>query len=271
MHLPDHHGSIGVFDSGIGGLSVANAISGLLPRENMLYVADNGNAPYGGRTDGEVLAFSRRITDFLLARGAKLIVVACNTATSMAIDPLREAYPGVPFVGLEPAVKPAATGERVAVMATAVTLRSARYLALRDRYLADHKVWENPCRELVPLIENEGPGSAAVRNYLRELLATAGDPDTVVLGCTHYPLVADDIAAVLSPGARVIDPSQAAARQVLRLLERRDLQHPAAKATERTRYDFLTTGESISLERTLRALPLLNAHRRWVVPRADLA
>lgn len=229
----------------------------------MLYVADNGNAPYGARTNEEVLAFSRRITDFLLAGGVKMVVVACNTATSMAIDTLRELYPEVPFVGLEPAVKPAATGVRVGVMATAVTLRSARYLALRDKYLSGHQVWENPCAGLVPLIEEYGPGSPEIRRYLSELLAPAGPLDTVVLGCTHYPLIAADIAAVLPPGARVIDPSGAAARQVQRLLEKRDL----LVATDgQTRYDFLATAGGAPLQRTLRALDQLNRNRRWLVP-----
>ncbi len=264
MYLPDHTGSIGVFDSGIGGLSVANAISGLLPRESLLYIADNAHAPYGTRTDQEVLHFSRQITDFLLAAGVKLVVVACNTATSMAIDTLRELYPEVPFVGLEPAVKPAATGKRVGVMATAVTLRSPRYLALRDKYLARHAVWESPCVDLVPLIEAYGPGSPEIHDYLKGLLAAAGPLDTVVLGCTHYPLVAEDILAVLPPGARVIDPSGAAARQVQRLLETQSLL--AGPDGQPPIYDFLSTGSSTPLQRTLFSLDQLNAGRRWVVP-----
>ena len=264
MHvLPGHNGSIGVFDSGIGGLSVANAISGLLPDENLLYVADTAFAPYGARTDAEVAGYSQAITECLLGAGVKLVVVACNTATAIAIDGLRAAYPEVNFVGLEPAVKPAAAGTKVGVMATAVTLRSPRYLALRAKYLAGRPVWENPCTELVPLIETYGPGSPEVRAYLSELLATAGDLDTIVLGCTHYPLVADDIRGVLSGEARIIDPSVAAARQVKRLLE-----EGAALATGNPapRYDFLSTGGTAALQRTLLSLPQLNAKRRWVVP-----
>ena len=262
MYLPDQHDSIGVFDSGIGGLSVANAISGLLPRESILYVSDNHHAPYGARTDAEVFDFSRRITDRLLAAGAKLIVVACNTATSIAIDGLRAAYPEVPFVGLEPAVKPAASGRAIGVLATAVTLRSARYRSLRERYLAGRPVWENPCTGLVERIEAHGPGSVEVRSYLTELLAGQQHLDTVVLGCTHYPLVADDIRAALPAGARVIDPSGAAARQVERLLRQGGLLGTG----EGGRYDFLCTGGSAPLQRTLLALPRLNAARRWVIP-----
>ena len=262
---PGHNGSIGVFDSGIGGLSVANAISGLLPRESLLYVADTGYAPYGARTDAEVARYSRAITDFLLAAGVKLVVVACNTATAIAIDGLRAAYPEVDFVGLEPAVKPAAAGSDIGVMATAVTLRSPRYLALKEKYLAGRSVWENPCTDLVPLIETYGPGSVEVRHYLEELLAAAGDLDTVVLGCTHYPLVADDIRSVLPGEARIIDPSMAAARQVQRLLDRRGTR-AASAGTPAPRHDFYSTGKTAALQRTLLTLPLLNAGRRWVVP-----
>ncbi|WP_198664892.1 glutamate racemase [Lewinella sp. IMCC34191] len=264
MYLPPHNGSIGVFDSGIGGLSVANAISGLLPRESILYVADNANAPYGARTGGEVLDFSRRITDRLLSAGVKMVVVACNTATSMAIDTLRELYPEVPFVGLEPAVKPAATGKRVGVMATAVTLRSPRYLALREKYLAGRSIWENPCVDLVPLIETYGPGSPQITQYLERLLSSAGPLDTVVLGCTHYPLVGKDIAALLPEGARVIDPSGAAARQVERLLIKGQML--ALDEQLPSRYDFVSTGGGVPLQRTLYTLERLNAARRWVVP-----
>ena len=264
MYLPDQHGSIGVFDSGIGGLSVANAICGRLPRQSLLYVADNAHAPYGARTDAEVLDYSRRITDFLLVAGVKLIVVACNTATSVAIDTLREEYTGIPFVGLEPAVKPAAAGRKVGVMATAVTLRSARYLDLKARYLSDRPVWENPCVGLVPLIEMYGSGSVEVRDYLKELLPPAGELDTLVLGCTHYPLIVADIRDVMGEGVDVIDPSGAAARQVQRLLERQGLLGEAEQSL--ARYDFHCTGGPAPLQRTLLQLPELNAGRRWVVP-----
>ncbi len=257
-----------MFDSGIGGLSVANAVSGLLPRESLLYVSDNRHAPYGGRSDAEVFDFSRRITDFLLGAGVKLVVVACNTATSIAIDGLRETYPEVPFVGLEPAVKPAADGRHIGVMATAVTLRSARYQALKERYLADRPVWEDPCSGLVERIERYGAGSPEVAGYLEDLFSGAGPLDTVVLGCTHYPLIIGDIRAALPASVHVIDPSGAAARQVQRLLEKRGL---ATVPTDPSpRYDFHCTGGTAPLQRTLLALPALNANRRWVVPYLSL-
>ncbi|MBC6992633.1 glutamate racemase [Neolewinella lacunae] len=279
-------GTIGVFDSGIGGLSVANAVSGLLPAESMLYVADNARAPYGPQPAENILAYSQEITRFLLAAGAKLIVVACNTATSIAIDALREGFPEVPFVGLEPAVKPASTGERVGVLATAATLASPRYHALRARYLPERPVLEDPCLGLVPLIEREAPGSLLLRDKLESILAPmlAAGIDTLVLGCTHYPMVLEDIQAVCGPGVRVIDPSPAAARQVQRLLVERGLGLPLLSpfggrgdvltppfggpggSTCGRAHHFFTTGSSLPLQRSLLRLPELNAGRREVVP-----
>jgi glutamate racemase len=229
----------------------------------VLYLADNAHAPYGDRSEADVQARSRACTDHLLGSGASLIVVACNTATAIAIDGLRQTYPDVPFVGLEPAVKPAATGRRVGVMATAVTLRSHRYRRLRDRYLHRARVWESACPGLVTRIEEYGPGTSEVRTYLHELFTTAGPLDTLVLGCTHYPLIQEDIAAELGPEVRIIDPSVAAARQVSRLLA-----DPARTPSEHDppAYDFLCTCGPAPLQRTLLHLPRLNARRRWLIP-----
>jgi glutamate racemase len=291
-----HPGSIGVFDSGIGGLSVANAISGLLPQESLLYVADNARAPYGARSRQEIVAYSEQITRALLGAGTKMVVVACNTATSLAIDHLRELFPEVPFVGLEPAVKPAANGQRIGVLATRATLTSPRYLALRDRFLPGRPVWEDPCVGLVPIIEAEAPGSPILREKLHQILdpMVAEGIDTLVLGCTHYPMVREDIQAVCGPGVDVIDPAPAAARQVARLLEKYGLITPGTAASvavgngasphEKLKYsslprasspddhsapplyDFYTTGTAIPLQRSLSSLPQLKAHRRLLQP-----
>lgn len=263
---------IGIFDSGIGGLSVAAAIADLLPAEELLYVADNAYAPYGPRPASEILERSRVITTFLLGQGAKMIVVACNTATSLAIDALREEFPDVPFVGLEPAVKPAATAKRVGVLATAATLRSSRYQALRSKYLADRPVHEDACVGLVTLIEEEAPGSPALRDKLHHILdpMLSDNIDALVLGCTHYPMIKADIEAVCGPGVRVIDPSPAAARQVERLLTERTLLLPARLASRGPAHLFFTTGSSVPLQRSLLALPTLNQHRKLLVPHASL-
>ena len=172
---------IGVFDSGIGGLSVANAISGRLPQESLLYFADTAHVPYGPRSIEEIRTFSFQATRFLLARGCKLIVVACNTATAAALPQLRAQWPSIPFVGMEPAVKPAAQATRsgkVGVLATASTIRSERYADLMARYAAGVSVYENPCIGLVPLIEssqlNTEENAASGEGYPRSHDCTRG-------------------------------------------------------------------------------------------------
>ncbi|MFT7120701.1 MAG: glutamate racemase [Neolewinella sp.] len=262
------HQPIGVFDSGIGGLSVANAISGLLPRESLLYVADNAYAPYGPRPEAEILARSRLITRHLLNQGVKMIVIACNTATSVAIGLLREEYPEVLFVGLEPALKQAAKARRVGVIATATTLRSPRYLALRERYMASRPVREDACVGLVPLIEAEVPGSPLLTNKLKTILEPmlADKVDALVLGCSHYAMIQEDIAAVCGPGVEIIDPSSAAARQVERLLSKHSLLFPSSPSTCVPAHNFYSTGTSVPLQRSLLHLLRLNQHRKLVVP-----
>ncbi|NJC27287.1 glutamate racemase [Neolewinella antarctica] len=280
----DAHAPIGVFDSGIGGLSVAAAVAELLPREDILYVSDNQRAPYGPREAAEILAYSEEITRFLLKCGAKMIVVACNTATSVAIDRLREEFPEVPFVGLEPAVKPAANGNVVGVLATEATLNSERYLALRDKHLSKKVVLENPCRGLVSIIEAEQPGSNALRDKLRVIITPmiSLGLDTLVLGCTHYPMIKEDIQFIAGPDVRIIDPSPAAAKQVAHVLSamRGGVDSPDSPQNPGTRdapitpvlsrgnlaHDFICTGNSVALQRALLRLSSLNRRRRWVLP-----
>lgn len=222
MTILPHPGAIGVFDSGVGGLSVAAEIARLLPAEDMVYVADNARAPYGPRSGTEIRRFSRQITAALLGAGARLIVVACNTATSWAIDELRALHPGVSFVGLEPAVKPAATGGRVGVLATAATLKSGRYASLKKRYLGEGRVLEDDCVGLVKLIEEHPADHPDIRDRLEEILRPmlVDGIDTLVLGCTHYPLVKERIAEISGPGVTILDPAPAAARQAKRLLDK---------------------------------------------------
>lgn len=268
--LSPQPGAIGLFDSGIGGLSVAAAVAESLPGEDLLYVADNAHAPYGPRTAKEILGYSRAITQSLLTAGCKMIVVACNTATSLAIDQLRAEHPTVPFVGLEPAVKPAAQEERIGVLATRATLQSARYLQLKAKYLAGRRVLEDPCVGLVPLIESETPGSVPLRAKLHDILDPMREAGVtaLVLGCTHYPMIKEDIAAVCGPAIRLIDPAPAAARQVGRVLTAEGLLR---KTGGRPTYDFYATGGGGPLQRTLLRLTGLNQHRTLLVPRTTLA
>lgn len=234
---PSADGPVGVFDSGVGGLSVLRHVHAQLPQEHVLYFADSGFAPYGEKTEDWLVRRSLAITNFLLSRGAKALVVACNTATVAAIKAMRAAHPGVPIVGVEPGLKPGAAATRngkVAVLATERTLRGEKFLALRDQIGAASRAefLLQPCGGLVERIEMGELSSAATVSMLDGFLAPllAQGADTVVLGCTHYPFVREAIAQVVAArgGADVtlIDTGDAVARQLARLLESAGLQRP---------------------------------------------
>ena len=219
---------IGVFDSGVGGLSVLDEIKQLLPNESLLYVADCGHVPYGEKTPAFIRERSRRVAEFFREKGAKAFVIACNTATVAAVAELRQDYPDWPLVGMEPAVKPAAAATRsgvVGVLATTGTLQSAKFAALLDRFATDVRVITQPCPGLVELIETGDLTSPALRHLLQgyvEPLVSAGC-DTIILGCTHYPFLKPLLAEMLAPSIILIDTGAAVARQLKRLLGERDL------------------------------------------------
>ena len=217
--------TIGIFDSGSGGLSVYREIVKLLPYERYVYFADNAHCPYGEKSAGYIQDRARTITDILLGMGADIIVVACNTATAAAIATLREEYPNTPFVGMEPAVKPAALGTKtgvIGVLATAGTLKGSKYLKTKGLYEDDVRIVEHVGEGFVELVENgilEGPeADKTVRKSLQPLLDAGAD--RIVLGCTHYPFLKPVIEAIAGPGVQVIDPAPAVARQTVRLLEK---------------------------------------------------
>jgi glutamate racemase len=213
---------LGVFDSGVGGLSVVREIRRLSPHEDVVYVGDTANVPYGGRDPGEIRAFSVAITRFLVREAqCRAVVVACNTVTSAAVEALRAAFP-VPIVGMEPGVKPAAAAThsgRVGVLATQRTLAGDRFAQLVERHADGVEVITQPCPGLVERIEAgdwEGEKTRAlVEGYVAPLLA--GGVDTLVLGCTHYPFLLPVIRDVAGPGVQVIDTGPAVARQVARV------------------------------------------------------
>lgn len=218
--------TLGIFDSGSGGLSVYRELVKVLPRERFIYYSDNAHCPYGEKTALYIQERARFITDFLLGKGADIIVVACNTATAAAISMLREEYPSVPFVGMEPAVKPAALGTRtgvIGVLATAGTLKGSKYLHTRGRFEDNVRIAEHVGQGFVELVEAgilDGPeAEATVRASLQPLLDKGAD--VVVLGCTHYPFLRPVIERIAGPGVQVIDPAPAVARQAQRLLEER--------------------------------------------------
>lgn len=252
--MPDQ-APVGVFDSGVGGLSVLREIRSLLPNESLMYVADSGHIPYGEKSQDFIRERSQAITRFLLERGAKALVLACNTATVAAVADLRERYPQLPIVGMEPAVKPAAAATRsgvVGVLATTGTLKSAKFAALLDRFANDVRVVTQPCPGLVERIELGDLDSEATRallwGYVQPLLAEGCD--TLILGCTHYPFLRPLLAGMVPESVRLVDTGAAVARQLQRLLEARDLlaRGPAQACR------FWSSGEPAAMQNVLPAL-----------------
>ncbi len=228
--MPDDPRPIGVFDSGVGGLSVLRALKARLPNEHFIYIADQVHVPYGPRPLAEVRAFAEGITRYLLSQQAKAVVVACNTASAAALHYLRQIFPQIPFVGMEPAVKPAAERTRtgvVGVLATPATFQGALYASVVERFAQGTRLLEDTCDGLVQQIEAghlQHPTTRAILDHaLRPMLAQG--MDTVVLGCTHYPFVIPLIEEIVGPQVRVIDPAPAIARQTERVLKAQNIHH----------------------------------------------
>jgi len=244
---------IGIFDSGVGGLSVLRAIRRELPQEDILYLGDQGHVPYGLRPKSQVRDFAVAITRFLLDQGAKLIVVACNTASAAALHELRVQFPTVPFVGMEPAVKPAAetthTG-KVGVLATPTTFAGELYASVVERFAREVEIFQSTCPGLVEQIEAGALDTPETRRILAKALEPmlAAGIDTIVMGCTHYPFVIPVIEEITGPGVRTIDPAPAIARQTRRLLSQQDLLNPGELKGSLQLY---TSGDP----ETLQALP----------------
>lgn len=213
---------IGLFDSGLGGLSVLRALRQLLPQAQLLYIADSANAPYGERDDAFIAGRSLAISEFLLSEGAQAIVVACNTATAMAVHTLRQRWPELPIVGVEPGVKPAVAlsrNKRIGVLATPGTLASDKFKRLIELHGRDALIVAQPCPGLAKEIEAGQLDSPALRSLV-ETFSTPlrqAEVDTVVLGCTHYPFVAPLFQQVLGAGVQIIDTAEAVARQTARV------------------------------------------------------
>jgi glutamate racemase len=227
---------VGIFDSGLGGLSILRHVRAQLPHEHLVYVADTGFAPYGDKPEHVVAERSLAVARFLVERGAKAIVVACNTATISAVKLMRESFPDMPIVGVEPGLKPAAAATRsgkVGVLATERTLAGAKFLQLRDQITeaTGAAFLLQPCRGLVDKIElGDTEGTLQLlHRYVTPLLGEGAD--TLVLGCTHYPLVQaaieDVIASTGARGITLVDTGEAVARQLVRLLDASRLLRPA--------------------------------------------
>lgn len=241
---------IGVFDSGVGGLSVLRALRGEMPGVDFVYVADQAHVPYGPRPLEDVRAFSKEIARYLIAAGCELVVVACNAASAASLHALRAAFPATPFVGMEPAVKPAAEITHsgvVGVLATPATFQGELYASVVVRFAAGVTVLQDTCPGLVGRIEAgdlDGPETRAILERAITPMLARG-MDALVLGCTHYPFVRPLVEQIAGPGVRVIDPAPAVARQARRLLP----TAPAVGGSACGR--FLTTGPADALQALL--------------------
>lgn len=248
---------VGVFDSGVGGLSVLKHIRAALPNETLLYCADSYHTPYGGKSPEQIRTRALALTRFLIGQGAKAVVVACNTATAAAVTTLRSHF-SIPIIGMEPAVKPAVTATKsgvVGVLATVGTLKSAQFAALLENYGKGVEVVTQACHGLVECVERgelESPGTRdLVRRYVEPLLARGAD--TIVLGCTHYPFLRELIEQEAGVGVTIIDTGAAVARQ----LQRRLAELGLLKRSGGGEY-FWTSGEVMQAEAVI--------SRLWGVP-----
>ncbi len=268
-HLKKQNGPIGIFDSGVGGLSVWREVRRQFPEEDLIYLGDQAHVPYGERSREQVLAYSRGIIRYLLHKQTKLVIIACNTASAVALAELRNTYPSLPFVGMEPAVKPAAqetsTGV-VGVLATPATFQGDLYASTVEKFAKGVKVLQDTCPGLVGEIEAGRIDSRQTRQILERALLPmlAEGVDEIVMGCTHYPFVIPLIREIAGEGIQVIDPAPAVARQAGRLLTEYDLFKQSGKEAK-TR--FYTSGDPAHLTRLLKLLLSLNdqaAGLKWV-------
>lgn len=237
---------VGVFDSGLGGLSVVRAINELMPFESLLYVADTAHCPYGGRSSDYLQARAFVISHYLQAQGVKAIVVACNTATIATIAALR-AHFSLPIIGIEPAIRPAAANTRsgvIGVLATATTVGSAHLSALIERHTDCHKVLTSACPGWVEAVEAGDLDSPATRELVRthvQPLLDAG-ADTLVLGCTHFPFLRPLIEMIAGPAVQILETGLPVARQLQRQLQSRNLLATAdSRSSETLQQRFLST------------------------------
>lgn len=219
---------IGLFDSGVGGISVLKEAISMLPNENFVYFGDSKNAPYGTKTVEQIQKLSFQAVEFLLEKEAKAVVVACNTATSAVIEQLRQQYSYMPIIGIEPALKPAVELRekgKILIMATPVTLAEVKFGKLMDAYSEEAEIQPLPCPGLADLIEKGNFESVEVKDYLANKLAPYLNEDiaAIVLGCTHYPFVKKQILAILNKEVTIIDGSMGTAKQLKRQLEGNNL------------------------------------------------
>lgn len=265
--MSDKEAPIGVYDSGVGGLSVLRAIHSQLPYETTLYFGDQAKVPYGERSLEEVRQLAEGVTRMMMSQGAKLIVIACNTASAAALKHLRALYPDFPFVGMEPAVKPAAEqtlSGKVGVLATPSTFHGELYASVVERFAKEVKIFEATCPGLVKQIERGYLNTYQTRSILQHALQPmlAEGVDTLVMGCTHFPFVIPLIQQIAGDGVRVIDPAPAIARQTERVLIQRYLLR---LSNDQPFNRYLTSGDPTRFSRLLEQLLGVRARpERWL-------
>lgn len=265
-------GLVAIFDSGVGGLSIWREIVQQVPHADTLYLADQAHVPYGSRSLLEVQRFSKAISRFLLDRGASIVVVACNTASAAALHDLRKTFPEIPFVGMEPAVKPAVErtrSGRVGVIATEATFQGKLFSSLLERYAGDVQVLAHVCPGLVDAVEAGAYDTPETEGLIRTCL----DPlleagiDQLVLGCTHYPFLQTTIEQIVDGRATIIDPAPAVARRTAQVLMK---MREGAGQRHAGHHQFYTSGDPEAFTRTIKRLipgcvkPVETTKVRWV-------
>ena len=236
---------IGFFDSGVGGISVLKDAMKLLPNETFIFYGDNGNAPYGVKTEEEIKKLALDAAGLLVSKDIKALVVACNTATSAAISIMRERF-SIPIIGMEPAVKPAVIKRengKILVMATPATLRQRKFNSLVEQ-LNDENIIPLPCPGLAELIENYNSDSIEIIEFLDKLLRpfNANDIETVVLGCTHYIFIRSQIQSFFGADTKIIDGNNGTIMQLIRVLRENNLLIETVVESNKSRVDYITSG-----------------------------
>ena len=248
--------NIGVFDSGVGGLWILKHLQDQLPNNNYIFFGDQGHVPYGERSMDQIRNFSETITKFLINHNCKIIVIACNTASAASLKYLREKFPEILFVGMEPAVKPAVekthTG-KVGVLATPTTFQGELYNSVVERFAKDVEIFKDTCPGLVEQIEKGELDSRETRTILERALLPMLEKniDTVVLGCTHYPFVIPMIKEIVGDIVNVIDPTEAIVRQVDRLLNENNLVN---EFLDNNKIQIFTSGEINNMDKIIAKL-----------------
>ena len=246
---------VGVFDSGVGGLSVWKEIVKILPNESVIYYADSANCPYGSKTEKEIIKLAVEIVEFLIEKDCKIIVVACNTATAAAIDFLRKKFK-IPFIGMEPAVKPASLKSKtksIGVLATEGTFNGRLYQETSERFAKDVEVNIKVGDKLVDIVENGIIYEKSTKDYINQLIQPfiENNIDHLVLGCTHYPFLMPVLKDILPSNVVILDPAPAVARQTYNILEHKNLMN---NNLPNVKYEFYTTGNGEILDKFLKRL-----------------